>query len=216
VRVFLIHGMGRSRASMLLLGSRLKRAGHRCSTFGYYVSAGRLDAIKDRFAQHVTEVLARDGAQGDGAPVPYAIVGHSLGNIITRYASDDLPAGLCRFIMLAPPNRTPKLALALKRNPLYRALTGEAGQRLADPAFYEALKTPAVPTLVFAGDIGARGRLMPYGTPESDGVVGVEETRLPGEHVHRVVPAVHTFIMNDREVTRMICQFLEHGALPEA
>ena len=115
--------------------------------------------------------------------------------------------------MLAPPNRMPKLARSLATNPLYRVLTGEAGQRLADERFYEALGTPAVPTLVFAGDVGARGRFLPFGKADSDGVVAVEETRLGGEHVHRVVPAVHTFIMNDREVTRMICQFLKDGAL---
>lgn len=215
MRVFLIHGMGRSRASMLLLASRLKRAGHTPSSFGYYVSTGTFDAIRDRFVKHVEGVLARDRARDD-EEVPYAIIGHSLGNIITRYASDSLPKGLSRFIMLAPPNQAPKLARSLASNPFYRALTGDAGQRLADPAFYEALKSPEVPTLVFAGDVGSRGRLLPFGKGESDGVVAVAETRLVGDHVHRVVPAVHTFIMNDREVTRMICHFLETGALEEA
>ncbi len=200
---------------MLLLASRLKRAGHAPSTFGYFVSTGGFDAIRDRFVAHVGGVLARDGAETPGS-VPYAVIGHSLGNIITRHATDTLPAGLCRFIMLAPPNRTPKLARALRGNPLYRALTGEAGQRLADEHFYEGLKTPDVPTLVCAGEAGARGRFLPFGTADSDGVVAVEETRLGGAHLHRVVPAVHTFIMNDREVTRMICEFLAEGRLRDA
>lgn len=215
MRVFLIHGMGRSRASLLLLASRLQRAGFAPSTFGYTVSRDSLDRIRDRFVAHIEGVLAKDRQASGEEEVPYAIIGHSLGNIITRYATERLPPGLCRFVMLAPPNQRPKLARSLKDNPVYRLLTGDAGQRLADEAFYARLLAPRVPTLVFAGDVGARGRFLPFGAGESDGVVAVEETRLSGEHVHRVVPAVHTFIMNDREVTRMICEFLSHGALRE-
>lgn len=200
---------------MLLLASRLKRAGHRPSTFGYTVSTGSLDAIRDRFVAHMEGVLEKDRREARDDDVPYAIIGHSLGNIIARYATERLPPGLARFVMLAPPNQTPKLARALKENPLYRVLTGDAGQRLADEMFYASLQTPKAPTLVFAGDVGPRGRFLPFGAGESDGVVAVEETRLPGSHVHRVVPAVHTFIMNDREVTRMICHFLERGALDD-
>jgi hypothetical protein len=42
----------------------------------------------------------------------------------------------------------------------------------------------------------------------SDSVVAVDETMLP-EADHRVVPALHTFIMNDAQVTRAIVTFLE-------
>jgi pimeloyl-ACP methyl ester carboxylesterase len=132
VRIFLIHGMGRSRASMILLGSRLKRAGHLPSSFGYYVRRDSLDDIADRWAQHVSRIVNHDlSAAGDGTKSDYAIIGHSLGNIITRYATSRLPVGLSRFVMLAPPNRPPVLATTFKKNPVYRALTGDAGQRLA-------------------------------------------------------------------------------------
>lgn len=214
MRVFLIHGMGRSRASMLLLSSRLKRAGHRPSTFGYFVRLDPLEVITDKWVQHIEGVLARDRSESGEEEVPYAVIGHSLGNILTRVASPRLPAGLCRFMMLAPPNQPPALARRLKENPLYRALTGDAGRLLADPAFYAALPVPDVPTLIVAGDAGSRGRFLPFRGGPGDGVVGVEETRL-GEHPHLVVDAVHTFIMNHRDVTRTICHFLEEGALEE-
>lgn len=205
MRVFLIHGMGRSRSSMLLLSSRLKRAGHQPSSFGYFVSREPLAAIVERFSAHVGRTLD-DDRQRDGA-APYAIIGHSLGNIITRLASPSLPPGFERFVMLAPPNRPPLLARTLQRNPLFRALTRDAGQRLADPAFYETVPVPEVPTLIFAGDAGPRARWLPFQGAPSDGVVGVDETRLDGVP-HRVVPAIHTFIMNHREVTRTLVQFL--------
>lgn len=213
MRVFLIHGMGRSRASMLVLASRLKRAGHLPSSFGYLVSMRGLDEIAHRFVAHLGRVLAADKSEGDEPP-PYAVIGHSLGNVITRYASPRLPPGFCRFIMLAPPNRSPVLARALKENPLFRALTGDAGQRLADPGFFERLPVPEVPTLVLAGDGGPRARWLPFQGAPSDGVVGVDETRLDGA-LHETVPAIHTFIMNHPEVTRRVLAFLEHGDAKE-
>lgn len=203
---------------MILLSSRLKRAGHLPSSFGYFVRLDSFDEIVAKWTRHVESTLARDRGDTGGstiAPEPYAIIGHSLGNILTRYATDRLPAGLCRFIMLAPPNRPPVLARQLKQSRIYRALTGDAGQRLADPEFYEQLQRPDVPTLILAGDSGPRAPWLPFEGAPTDGVVGVEETRL-GDVPHRVVPSLHTFIMNDREATRMIDHFLERGTVDDA
>jgi pimeloyl-ACP methyl ester carboxylesterase len=213
VRVFLIHGMGRSRASMFLLSSRLRRAGHDPSSFGYYVSREPLDDIVERFVGHIAEVRTRDAEGTESAPGPYAIIGHSLGNIITRRAGARLPSGLSRFIMLAPPNQPPALARAFRDNPFFRALTKDAGSKLADPDFYAALGRPDVPTLILAGDGGPKMRWLPFEGAPSDGVVGLDETRL-GEVPHEVVSAVHTFIMNHAGATRRIKQFLEQDAEP--
>ena len=92
MRVFLIHGMGRSRVSLMVLASRLKRAGHLVSLFGYSVARHDLDTIADRFVAHIESVLEDDGRR-DGEPRPYAIIGHSLGNIITHIYS--FSAALC-------------------------------------------------------------------------------------------------------------------------
>ncbi|HEY4222796.1 MAG TPA: alpha/beta hydrolase, partial [Myxococcota bacterium] len=110
-------------------------------------------------------------------------------------------------IMLAPPNQPPVMAHALEKNPLFRALTKDAGQKLVDAAFYARLPIPAVPTLVVAGTRGPRAPWLPFRGEPSDGVVRVEETRLPGVP-HVEVPAIHTFIMNDAEVARIALGFL--------
>jgi pimeloyl-ACP methyl ester carboxylesterase len=200
---------------MLLLGGRLKRAGFVPSSFGYQVRRNSFDDIAERWTAHLSEVTEHDRlAAGTEAPTQYAIIGHSLGNIITRYATPALPAGLQRFIMLAPPNSPPVLAQTFKENPFYRVLTGDAGQRLADPSFYDTLERPRVPTLIFAGDRGPRARWLPFRGEASDGIVALDETRLH-DVPHRTVRAVHTFIMNDREVTRTITHFLESGRLDE-
>lgn len=201
VQAFLVHGMGRSPHSLLLLALRLERAGIKTSRFGYSVRAHALDEIARRFTAHV-----RERAEG-----PYAIVGHSLGNVIARMASPDLPAGLARLAMLAPPNQPPRLARYFQKHPLYRAYASDAGQRIVDPAFYAALPVPSVPTLVFAGTVGPRARWLPFGGAPSDGVVAVDETHLPGAE-HREVPVIHTLIMNDARVATAITKFLRDPA----
>ncbi|MGE0788881.1 MAG: esterase/lipase family protein [Sandaracinaceae bacterium] len=204
-RVFLIHGMGRSATSLAFLAMRLRAAGYRASTFGYTVRDTPIEVIGDRFRVHIEGVVRRDGDEGG-----YAVVGHSLGNIITRLVSPTLPRGFRRFAMLAPPNRPPLLAAKLKEQPLFQVLTGDAGQRLADPSFYARLPIPDVPTVIFAGDAAKRLDFLPFDGAAADGIVSVEETRLPNVR-HRVFPAWHTFIMNHPDVVKALLEFLGEG-----
>jgi triacylglycerol lipase len=216
MRVFLIHGMGRTPASFALLRHRLRRAGHDVRGFHYMVTRESLAEVAARFRARVLgDAGAARGARnvaGDVDVEPYAIVGHSLGNVITRLCLP-LP-GLCRFVMLAPPNRPPVLARALQRSrllrPVFRALTQDAGDKLGDDDFYAGLPIPDVPSLVVAGNHGPRQRWLPFAGAASDGVVAVDETRLPGiPHVE--VRALHTFLMNDARVARLVLDFLAHG-----
>ncbi len=186
---------------MALLARRMRAAGHRTSAFSYFVSRDPLARIADGLVAHVERALVADADDG------FAIIGHSLGNIITRVALPRLP-GLRRFVMLAPPNQPPLLARALAGNPLFRALTRDAGHKLTDEEFYRQLPAPTVPTLVIAGTGGPRASWLPFRGARSDGVVGVDETVLPGV-THVEVPAIHTFIMNDAEVARLTLQFLD-------
>jgi pimeloyl-ACP methyl ester carboxylesterase len=217
MRVFLIHGMGRTKASMFLLGRRLRVMGHAPESFGYRVAKDPMQSIAEQFLARIRTVLEQD-MQADPtlvAPIPYAVVGHSLGNIVTRLLTPRLPEGFARFVMLAPPNRSPVLARTLQRNPLFRLLTQDAGQKLADPDFYAALPMPHIPTLVMAGNAGPRANWLPFGGDHNDGVVAVDEARIDGVYF-KELPALHTFIMNSGEVTQAILDFLQQGQLPEA
>jgi len=200
MRVFLVHGMGRTRASMLLLGQRLKSEGHTPSRFGYRVSLPSLETLTDRFVAHVQATL--EGGE------PYAVVGHSLGNVITRMASSRLPEGFSRFAMLAPPNQSPALARWVRRNPTLRMLMGDAGRKLGDRDFMATLPRPNVPTVILAGH--ATKPWLPYRGGPSDGIVSIEETRLD-DIPHRTYPVSHSFIMNDTEITKALLHFLETG-----
>ncbi len=218
MRVFLIHGMGRTPVSMWILARRLKRAGYRPSLFGYAVTLADLEAIKARFVDRVRKVLAADaGPAGDGdsaagdsanaEPSPrYAIVGHSLGNLVARLASPELPAGFCRFAMLAPPNRPPVMAHTLKENGLFRVFTRDAGRRLADDGFFASLPVPRVPSMIVAGNAGPRASWLPFAGRPNDAILEVDETRLEGVPMIEV-PGIHSFLMNRADVFTAISEF---------
>jgi len=167
-----------------------------------------MDALAERFLSHIQSVLQEDYKSARHDASEYAIVGHSLGNIITRHCSARLPPGLCRFAMLAPPNHSPLLAKRLEEHPLFRILTKDAGQRLADDSFYKNLDSPDVPTLIFAGNKGPKRPWLPFKERPSDGVVLVDETRLAGAKLI-VLPVLHTFIMNHPVVAKELNRFLK-------
>ena len=210
MKTFVLHGMGRTPISMLILAGRLRRAGYPVSLFGYSVTVETLETIARRFLERVRQEVEPEQS--------YAVVGHSLGNVITRLVDPELPEGFCRFIMLAPPNRLPRSAHLLRRNPLYRAITRDTGQQLADPGFYETLPRTRAPSLILAGTAGPRADWLPLGRQPNDGVLTVEETSLDG--VPRMeIPALHTWLMNRGDVFRAIRCFLEqpegfHGGEP--
>lgn len=187
--------------SMWILKKRLQRAGYSVSLFGYIVTLDTLETIGERFLAHVAQQLESTGIRS------YAVVGHSLGNIITRHVSPRLPAGFERFVMLAPPNRPAAMARALKDNWLFKAATRDAGQRLSDDEFYAALPVPDVPSLIIAGTRGPKFRWLPFQGKTNDTIVGLEETFLEGVPVQRV-HAAHSFLMNRQDVFRWVDAFL--------
>ena len=193
---------------MTFLARRLRRAGHRPSLFGYVVLFEDLDSIAQRFSEHAARALASDVAAGDASPgAPYAVVGHSLGSIVARAASPELPDGFAGLVMVGPPNRPPATARLLERNPLFRVLARDAGSRLTDPGFFAALPRPEVPTLVIAGTGGPRAPWLPCGDAPNDGIVRVDEARLEDAPLV-LVDAMHTFLMNRRPAVEAILQFI--------
>ena len=211
MRVFLIHGMGRTPASMWGLAARLRLAGHHPSLFGYSVTFESLERIAERFETHVVKTLGGDAdpvsGEGDADSVPYAVVGHSLGNIITRLALPNLPAKFQRFVMLAPPNSSPAMARELQDHPLYQLITRSAGQTLCDDEFYEDLPVPGMPSLILAGTRGVDAAWHPLGYKANDAVVAVDETHL-GDISVIEIPGVHSFLMNRADVFTHIRDFL--------
>ncbi|MCK6547503.1 lysophospholipase [Myxococcota bacterium] len=192
-RVVLVHGMGRTAASMVPLARALQRAGFEPHRVGY---ASRTSTIAECAETLATRVRALDAID---APIHF--VGHSLGNILIRWIlHHERPRHVGRIVMLAPPNQGSALA-----------------DRLA-PTWVSKVLRP-LPELT-TGDASVPKRLPPPGADvefgviagEWDGKVQIAETHLDGERDHVVVRSGHTFIMARPAVHALILRFLTTGA----
>lgn len=186
---------------MRLLGFRLGRLGHVVGYFRYYTRTEKFADIVQRLVA-VIQTLPPDE--------PYALIGHSMGGLLARASlpalEDHLP---CHLILLASPNQPPRLAPIAKRNPLYRYLTTDCGQKVLNADFYQGLPMPSVPTTVIAGSGGPRGSWLPYGNEPNDGVMSVQDTYLGSGIEVLNVPSIHTFIMNSRQTLHHIQRVLD-------
>ncbi|MCL2297066.1 MAG: alpha/beta fold hydrolase [Proteobacteria bacterium] len=205
ISALLLHGLGRTPLSMARLARRLRAAGMDARCFGY-------SATFERFAP----CRARLRARIDALTPPYVLIGHSLGTALIRSVLPELaiPPQSCFF--LTPPTVACRLARRFASHRPYRWLTGEMGRLLADPAFMAALPIPSMPTTVYVGTRGWRGRFSPFADAVNDGILSVEETAFPDTlpNVRRVViHAAHTFIMNHQDAVRdMIAEIKKAGS----
>lgn len=197
--IILLHGMGRGRASLWVLDTRLQHVGYKTLNFHYGAHGYGIEDLAQQLCAFIEENVKTSS---------YHLIAHSLGNLILREAFRiGYPPGLGRIVMLAPPNQPAELARALRDNPIYRWFTGESGQLLASEAFYAQLPVPDVPFGIIAGN---RGQSVTLKEP-NDGVITVESTKLEGMADWAVVPQAHTFIMNSRTVAELCIAFIESG-----
>jgi hypothetical protein len=196
--VLLVHGMGRTPLSMLGLAARLRRAGAVPVHVGYVSAVESFDRIVARVAARVT------------ASRPLLAVGHSLGGLLLRAALGQVPpqARPRRLVCAGTPHRAPRWARVLRSQPVYRLLTGDSGQLLADPVRMAAIPAPPVPTVCIAGDAGPRWRWTPLGDLPNDLVVAVDEVVVDGVPLE-VLPVRHTLMMHRRDVAAVVLRELE-------
>jgi hypothetical protein len=149
-------------------------------------------------------------------------VAHSMGNLVIRhFLHDQLAAArglgvdprIRRFVMLAPPNNGATLAERFQYDPVFRVVFGTGGQQFTRQweQVQERLATPPCPFGIIAGGGGDRTGRNPLLEGDDDMVVTVDETRLPGAADFVILPAVHTFIMDNSQVQEYTLRFLQHG-----
>jgi pimeloyl-ACP methyl ester carboxylesterase len=195
--VVLVHGLGRSRLSLILLASKLAKSGHHPKLFRY----SALTETHGRILLRLVALLQSLAAQGTAV----GLVGHSFGGLLLREALAEVPKLIVRhFVMLGTPNRQPRLAVRVYSRFPFRLLRGSCGQCLADSSWFRSLPVPNVPYTSVAGTRGWRGRWSPFNGEVNDGVVSVSETQIRDGDQPVLVPGLHTFIMNKASVHRLI------------
>jgi hypothetical protein len=212
--IVVLHGLFRTRSCMASLGSALSKSGaYKVFCVGYPTTRG---SVEEHARSLDNVVRSLEGIS------EINFIAHSLGNLVVRHwlhdfmaAERTLPQGQTfgRMVMLAAPNRQPKLATMLVRGSVANFVAGPAAEAMATgwEKLEPKLATPRFEFGVLSGGKGDGKGFNPLLPGDDDGVVTVESTRLPGARDFRLVPVLHSFFMNDKRVHEYAVRFFEHG-----
>lgn len=115
--------------------------------------------------------------------------------------------------MISPPNQGSELVDLLRQLPLYRWITGPAGQEIGrgPESIVNRLKPVGLDVGVIAGNLSINLVISAFLDGPDDGVVSVKSTTLPEMRDFIIVNNSHTFIMRHPLVMRQVAHFLKHG-----
>ncbi|HTP04254.1 MAG TPA: alpha/beta fold hydrolase [Nitrospirota bacterium] len=206
--MILLHGLGRFRQSMRRLEQHLKELNYTTINLAYPSTTKSIETIAET---HLARAV--QGCEATGAAKIH-FVGHSLGGLIVRQylQQHSVPAG-SRLVMLSPPNQGSELVDLLMQIPLYRWITGPAGQQIGrgPESLVNRLKPVGIDVGVIAGNLSINLLFSAFMDGPDDGMVSVKSTKLPEMRDFIIVPNTHTFIMRDLPVIRQVAHFLKHG-----
>jgi hypothetical protein len=202
---------------------------------GYEVMDVGYPSTRRTLAEHADQVnTLLDSVAKSGEIRTISFVTHSLGGILARaslaaagvdltgsaIANDELNSDsnrewrrsiqVNRLAMLAPPSNGSAFAESLKDFLPFQWFAGDAGQQVT---LTEARNLPLPDCLfgVIAGHRGVGKGWNPLLRGEDDGILRVEETRLPGAEDFWVVEGTHTFLMDDELVIEGVLNYLQCG-----
>lgn len=205
--VILIHGLGRTPASMAPFGRDLTAKGYVVVSLPYRSTSPTIEAS--------TAVVGRDIDQCRGLSAsPINFVTHSMGAILLRlYFQDHRLADAGRVVMLAPPNHGSEVVDRHGGQWWYRMATGPAGLELKTGPGSLANSLRPIPLQI--GVIAGTRSHEPWFAGDfhgpNDGKVSVDSAKLSGMTDFITVDASHTFIMNSRSVQDQTVRFIATG-----
>lgn len=208
--VILLHGLARTTLSMQRMKGMLEKIGYHVANVDY---PSRDHAIETLAPMAIKEGLRQCAEKTDASAVHF--VTHSLGGILVRvYLADNTIANLGRVVMLAPPNQGSRAVDEMERIPGFDWLNGPAGYQLGKgpESVPLSIGPPNFDFAVIAGDRTIDPITSAILDDPDDGKVSVSDTRLEGMRDFRVVHVSHAIIMQNREVFRLIRNYLAHGS----
>ena len=205
--VIVVHGLGRTSASMTILVSRLKNAGFRVVSFGYPSTSEPMEGLVDR-------LQTEGGRCCESETETVHFVTHSMGGVLVRSYLDRQPeAHQGRVVMLSPPNQGSEIIDAFADSPLLQRFVGPAGSSLGTDS--AGIASQLGPVRFGLGIVTGDRSMNPLSSwlipGPDDGKVAVDRARVEGATDFIVVSATHTFIMNRRDVAEEVVHFIRNG-----
>ncbi|MEM0991056.1 MAG: alpha/beta fold hydrolase [Pseudomonadota bacterium] len=198
IPVVLLHGLGRTSASMWPLAWRLGQAGFSAESVGY-------PSTRQGIAQ------SRDAVRNllSGRQAPCHVVGHSLGGLLAAELKRESDLDIHRVVQLGSPNLGSPVAARLGPRWPFRGLCGpalaELGPRDQEPPTNDDIAAIA----------GNRGpALSPDLENPHDGAVSRRSAWAGAGH-RAEVPALHTLLPLSKAVAQLTIAFLQTGQFPE-
>jgi hypothetical protein len=188
----------------------LERSGYLVANVDY---PSRDYEIEELAPMAVGDGLAQCAANSGTSMVHF--VTHSLGGILVRvYLAENTIDNLGRVVMLAPPNQGSVAVDELVQIPGFDWLNGPAGYQLGKgpESVPLSLGVPHFDFAVIAGDRSIDPITSAVLPDPDDGRVSVSDTRLEGMRDFAVVPVSHAMIMQDRQVIRLVRNYLAYGS----
>jgi triacylglycerol esterase/lipase EstA (alpha/beta hydrolase family) len=205
--VIVVHGLGRTPASMSVMEYRLESAGYRVVSFGYPSRSEPIETLVDLLAEQVERCCAAEAET-------VHFVTHSLGGILVRsYLAERPRPHQGRVVMLSPPSQGSEIIDFFEDSPLLQLLMGPAAEELGTDSTDIVAQLPPVRFSlgVITGDLSINP-VTSYIIPgPDDGKVGVDNARVEGASDFLVLSATHTFIMNGSDVADATIHFLRNG-----
>lgn len=208
--VLLLHGALRGRLGLVPTMVYLQQHGFSARPFGYATRRKTLDQHAENVESFIDDWL------GDQTPIPMlGILTHSMGGLVAR-AYLGRPAAArqatrVRLLMMAPPNQGAKLAAEFQDWPVYQWVYGAAAQELHPERVNKLPLPPAnCEVCILAGGRGRDTGINPRLDGDDDGVVAVNETRLPGIDPI-MVGGVHSFLQWRPTVLQHAIRFFQDG-----
>jgi pimeloyl-ACP methyl ester carboxylesterase len=199
-RVVLVHGLWMNGLAMLPLAWGLERCGFTVARYGYQSVRRGLEENARRLA-----------AVCERAGTPLHLVGHSLGGLVIMAMMRAYPhIAVRRVVLIGTPYVDSAAARGMARFGWSRGLLGQTIQDwLRGPR-------PQVPhgveVGIVAGDTSiGLGRVFVILAAPNDGVVMVDETRIPGAADSIVMHISHSAMLVSSIVARAVCAFLKNG-----
>jgi len=192
--------------AMLPLRWQLSRCGFDVVRFSYASTEDGLERNADRLASLCREQRTE----------PLHFVGHSLGGLLILAALErNRDLKVQRAVLIGSPYAGITAAVGLARSAIGEKMLGRTlndWMRMPRPSIPDGVELG-----VIAGDVPfGLGRLVARLPKPNDGVVRVDETRVPGAKDSIVLRINHTGMLVSPAVARAACAFLRNGSFRHA